>query len=221
MKLLFATTNAAKFREACDALGDTRMEILGLRDFPHVSSVPETGETFRENAVLKARGYFRQTDIPCIADDGGLIVDYLGGMPGVHSHRWLGHAATDQELAEAILERLEGVSRQERTARLGGVIAFWDGAHLLESENWLEGYVADRLMGEVRPGFPYRALLMIPEFNKAYAELTPEEHQKVNFRRKNLESLTPHIIEHLAHCAKGSANDGQRKTEQSSQRTIT
>lgn len=213
MKLLVATTNAAKFREACDALGDAKLEILGLQDFPHVSPVPETGETFRENAVLKAKGYFKQTNIPCIADDGGLVVDYLGGMPGVHSHRWLDRrdaqglerpdvqgirrAASDRELAEAILERLEGVPRPERAARLGGVIAFWDGKHLLENENWIHGYIADRLTGPVAPGFPYRALLMIPEFNKSYAELTPEEHRQVNFRYKNLELLKPHIMEHL------------------------
>lgn len=202
MKLLVATTNEAKFREARDALGDTRIDILGLQNFPHVVPVSETGETFRENAILKAKGYFKQTGTPCVADDGGLIVDYLGGLPGVHSHRWLGHTASDEELAEAILEKLEGVPRPLRAARLGGVIAFWDGTHLLESENWIHGYIAERFMGPVASGFPYRALLMIPEFGKAYGALTEEEHRQVNFRRKNLELLKPHILEHLARCAK-------------------
>lgn len=198
MKLLVATTNPAKFAEAREALQDSAIEIIGLANFPGITSVPETGETFRENAILKAKGYFMQTNIPCIADDGGLVVEYLGGLPGVHSHRWLGHTATDQELANAVLERLNGVPKEQRTARLGGTIAFWDGEHLLESENWLEGYIADHLVGEVRPGFPYRAILMIPAFNKSYGALSPEEHEQVNFRRKNLNALKPRIIEILS-----------------------
>ncbi|OHA09532.1 MAG: hypothetical protein A3A44_01975 [Candidatus Sungbacteria bacterium RIFCSPLOWO2_01_FULL_60_25] len=197
MKLLVATTNAAKFREARDALGDARIEILGLQDFPHVSAVPETGETFRENAILKAKGYFRQTHVPCVADDGGLVVDYLGGMPGVQSHRWLEREASDRELAEAILAKLKGVAPEKRGARLGGCIAFWDGATLLTGQNWVEGYISERLMGEVQPGFPYRAILMIPQFEKSYGDLTEEEHEEVNFRRKNLKALKPEISKHL------------------------
>lgn len=197
MKLLIATTNPGKFEEAVSVLAESGLEIVGLKDFPNIQQVPETGETFEENAILKAKGYFTQTGVSTIADDGGLVVDALGGLPGVHSNRWLGHEATDAELANAVLERLLGVPQEKRTARLGGFIVFWDGTHLLTSECWLHGYIADRMMGEIRPGFSYRPLLIIPQFGKPYSELTPEEHQEVNFRRKNLAILKPKILECL------------------------
>lgn len=197
--LLIATTNPAKFEEAEAVLRDLGIEIFGLRDFPNVLPVDESGATFEENAILKAKGYFAETRMPCIADDGGLVVDYLGGAPGVHSHRWLGHTASDADLASAIIEKMQGVPQEKRTARLGGCMAFYDGSHLLTRENWLEGYIAEELTGEIKPGFPYRPLLMIPRFNKSYNALTHEEHEQVNFRRKNLYALKPEILKLLTH----------------------
>ena len=196
-KLLIATTNPSKFNEAKGVFEEDGLEILGLKDFPQIKQVPETGETFEENAVIKAKGYFSQALIPCIADDGGLAVDYLDGAPGVHSNRWLGHPASDLELAETILKKLEGVLQEKRTARLGGFIVFWDGKNLLKEENYIEGYISERIMDEVKPGFPYRPILMIPQFNKPYSALTHEEHELVNFRRKNLRALKPKILELL------------------------
>lgn len=192
--LLIATTNPAKFEEASFVLRSSGLTILGLKDFPHIISVEETGITFEDNAILKAKGYFEQTHIPCIADDGGLMIDYLDGAPGVHSKRWLGHDASDEELARAVLEKMQHVPKEKRTARLGGLIVFWDGINFLKQENWVHGYITERLMGEIKPGFPYRPLLMIPQFNKPYSDLTEEEHAEVNFRRKNLETLKPQIL---------------------------
>src|SRR3989344_6103029 len=137
MELLIATTNPAKFSETEAVLKENGLKTYGLQDFPEIKKVEETGETFEENAVIKARGYFAQIGVPCLADDGGLIVDYLGGLPGVHSHRWLGHEADDQELAEAILKKLEGVPVEKRTARLGGVTLFYDGVHTASAENYV------------------------------------------------------------------------------------
>lgn len=197
-RLLISTTNPAKFEEAVSALTEPGLEILGLKDFPSIATVEEVGKTFEENAILKAKGYFEQTRVPCIADDGGLMVDYLDGAPGVASARWLGHNASAEELANAIIEKLQGVPRAHRTARLGGFIAFHDGANLLLNENWIEGYIANRIMCEIKPGFPYRAILMIPQFGKSYGELTEAEHEQVNFRRKNLKALKPEIMKLLA-----------------------
>lgn len=196
--LLIATTNPAKFEEANFVLRSSGLHILGLEDFSTIVPVEETGITFEENAILKAKGYFEQTHTPCIADDGGLMIDYLDGAPGVHSKRWLGYEAGDEELAHAVLEKMHGVSKEKRTARLGGLIVFWDGEHLLKQENWIKGYIADAMMGEIKPGFPYRPLLMIPQFNKPYSNLTEGEHDHVNFRRKNLEALKPQILQILS-----------------------
>lgn len=196
-KLLIATTNPAKFEEARVIFAQDDVFILGLKDFPNVKPVAETGATCEENALLKAKGYFLQTGVPTIADDGGFEVEYLGGLPGVHARRWVGENATDRELSKTIIEKLRGVPREKRSARLGGWIAFWDGEHLLRSENWIEGYIADHPVGEMRPGFPYRNILIIPQFDKSYSELTEEEHEQVNFRRKNLKALKPKILEYL------------------------
>ena len=197
-KLLIATTNQAKFEEAKAVLEDSDIKILGLKDFPGIKPIPETGDSFEENAILKAKGYFLQTGIPTIADDGGLIVDALDGLPGVHSHRWLGQEATDKDMALAVIEKLKGVPHGKRTARLGGFVAFFDGEHLLKSENWVEGYIVERLEGEVKPGFPYRSILVVNKFNKLYRDLTFAEHVEENFRRKNLLALKPKIFEYLA-----------------------
>lgn len=194
MRIVYATTNPAKLEEARLVLEDGTFAILGLRDFPNIAPVEETGSTFEENATLKAKGYFAQIGIPCIGDDGGLIVDALNGAPGVHSHRWLGYEASDRELAEAIVKKLRGLPREKRTARLGGAVVYWDGVRLLCEENWLEGYIAERLMDEIKPGFPYRPILMIPQFGKPYSALTHEEHEMVNFRRKGLKAIKQRIL---------------------------
>ena len=196
-RLLIATTNPSKFNEASAVLTDDKIKIMGLKDFPDVKPVPETGDTFLENAFLKAKGYFSQTGIPCIADDGGLMVDALNGAPGVHSHRWLGYEAADKELADAILQKLEGVPQEKRSARLGGVMVFYDGEHLLSQENYVEGYIADRLMGEIKPGFPYRPIFIVSALNKPFSETTAKEDEKVGFRQKNLKELKPKILELL------------------------
>lgn len=195
--LLIATTNPAKFEEASSVLQFSDIIIVALRDFPGIISVEETGATFEENAILKAKGYFDQTNVPCIADDGGLMIDYLDGAPGVHSKRWLGYDASDQELAQGVLDKMAGVPQEKRTARLGGFVVFWDGIHVLKQENWIEGYIAEQLMGDIKPGFPYRPLLMVPQFGKSYSNLMEEEHAQVNFRRKNLYALKPEILKFL------------------------
>lgn len=194
MKLCIATTNPAKFEEARLALQGGNFEVFGLRDFPGIVTVEETGATFEENAILKARGYFTQVGIPCIADDGGLEVEYLEGAPGVASSRWLGEEATDKDRANAVLKKLAGVPPEKRKARLGGVMVFYDGAHLLKSENWVDGHIAERLMGEITRGFPYRPIFMVSQLEKSYNELTNEEYEQINFRHKNLNALKLEII---------------------------
>ena len=196
-RLLIATTNPAKLEEAQTVLRSESIALLGLKDFPDIEIVPETGATFEENAALKAKGYFAQTGVPCVADDGGLVVDYLNGAPGIASRRWLGREAKDLELVEAILEKMKGIPQSRRQARLGGFVAFYDGHTLLTSQNWVEGYITERLVGEIQPGFPYRGILMIPKFSKVYGALSDAEHAEVNFRRKNLNALRPEILKHL------------------------
>lgn len=196
--LLAATTNPAKLKEIQLVFADFGVTLLSLKDFSEVAPAEETGETFEENAILKAKYYFGKTGVPTLADDGGCMVDALGGLPGVHSHRWLGHAATDLELAAEIVKRLAGVPREKRTARIGGFVAFYDGVHLITSSNFTHGYITETMPVEIEPGFPYRSVMVIPQFGKLYKDLTHEEHEAVNHRRKNLQALKPEILEILS-----------------------
>lgn len=197
-RILIATSNPAKFEEAACVLECPGLNIVSLKDFPAIREVSETGSTFEENSRIKAEGYFEQAQIPTIADDGGLKVDYLNGAPGVSSKRWLGYGATPQDFAQAIVDALRGVPREKRQARLGSVITFWDGKSMLQEECWLEGYIAENIAGTVKPGFGYRAIFMISKFGKPYSDLTDAEHEEVNFRRQSLKRLKPKILELLA-----------------------
>lgn len=196
-QLLFATTNPGKLREARTFLEKEGITILSLKDFPRVTPVEEIGDTFEENAILKAKGYFTQTNTPCLADDGGLMIDYLDGAPGVHSKRFLGRQSTSAEFAEAILEKLRGVPLEKRNAHLGGALVFWDGKTLIVSENWVDGYIADSLMDEPIEGIPYRSIFIVSGLNKLYSAMTSGEHQKISFRIKNLEQLKKDILKYI------------------------
>lgn len=196
-QLLAATTNPAKLKEIQLVFADAGITLLSLKDFPNVAPAEETGETFEENAILKAKYYFAKTGVPTLADDGGCMVDALNGAPGVHSHRWLGHAATDLELASEIVKRLALVPREKRTARIGGFLVFYDGAHLIKSSNFTHGYITETMPAEIEPGFPYRSVMVIEQFGKLYKDLTHEEHEAVNHRRRNLQALKPSILEML------------------------
>lgn len=195
--LFLATTNPGKLEEIKNVYSSSGIELKSLKDFPHIPPPEETGATFEENAVLKAKYYFTKTNLPTLADDGGLMVDALYGEPGVKSHRFLGYDASEVELAEAIVKRLKGVPKEKRGAKLGGTIAFWDGSHLLRTENFVLGHIIEELKEPPPPGFPYRAILVISKFNKLYKDLTHKEHEEINHRRQNLKKLKPQIIEHL------------------------
>lgn len=195
--LLIATTNPGKMSEVETIYASSGIELKNLKEFSDVAAPEETGATFEENAVLKAKYYFDKTGVPTLADDGGIEVDALGGLPGVKSNRWLGKHATDSELAEALIQKLDGKPRQERTARLGGVMAFWDGKNLLKAENFVSGRIAEKMPEYVQPGFPYRSVFEIPQFHKLYKDLTHDEHEQINHRRRNLEELKPKILELL------------------------
>ncbi len=196
-RLLIATTNSGKLQEILRFLAGSGVEVVGLKEFPNVAPVDETGMTFEENAILKARCYAQQTGLPAIGDDGGLEVDALGGAPGVHSKRWLGYEASDEGLARAVVARLEDVPSDKRTARLKTCIAFYDGELVGVCTTAVEGFIVNEVADEIQSGYPYRSIFMVSKFNKLYKDLTKEEHEMVNHRIHNLRVLLPKILECL------------------------
>jgi len=199
MRLLIATTNPAKLSEYRILLRDHPLEVVSLREVQITQSPDETGATFAENALLKARFYFERSGIPTLADDGGLEVDALGGAPGVKSHRWLGDGgdASDRVLAEEVIRRMEGVAKRGRAARLRAALALVyekDGTRReAVAEAAIEGIVAMRAYPEIRAGFPYRAVLWLEDRGCYLGELGDEEEARISQRRVALEKLMPEL----------------------------
>jgi XTP/dITP diphosphohydrolase len=190
-RLLIATTNRAKLAEYRLILRDVGIDLeleslagLGISESPE-----ETGGTFTENALIKARFYFERARIATLADDGGLEVDALGGEPGVRSHRWLGSGGEDSDdaLVAEVIRRMTGVEASRRTARIRATLALIheEGGVLREktAAGAIEGVIAARAYSEIRAGFPYRAVLVIPGRNCYLGELGAEEEAQISQRR--------------------------------------
>ncbi len=198
MKLLIATTNPGKLGELKEFLSDIPIECVNLSNLRIQSTAAETGKSFEENAILKARYYQKLSGLPTLADDGGFEIDALNGEPGVKSHRWINpnRESTDKELIEYTLEKLRDVPELKRGAQLRLVLALAlpDGSlHTFEEK--VRGIVALVPSKRLTPGFPYRSLLFLPEINKFYDEslLTPDESARFNHRRRAVERLKPTI----------------------------
>jgi len=190
-RLLIATTNPAKLAEYRLILHDVgiELELVSLADVGISKAPEETGATFAENALIKARFYFERARIATLADDGGLEIDALGGEPGVRSHRWLGSGRddSDEALVAEVVRRMKTVPPARRSARIRATLALIHeaGGVIREktAEGAIEGVIAERAYPKIRAGFPYRALLVIPGRNCYLGELGDEEEAQISQRR--------------------------------------
>ncbi len=195
-RLLIATTNPAKLSEYRLLLRDLALELVSLAEIGITDAPEESGATFAENALIKARFYFERAGTATLADDGGLEIDALGGEPGVRSHRWLnsGGDDSDQALVDEVIRRMKDVPAGRRSARLRAATALiYDdaGGQVREriAEATIEGVIAERAHPQIRAGFPYRAVLFMPERNRFVGELGDEEEAKISQRRVALTKL--------------------------------
>jgi XTP/dITP diphosphohydrolase len=194
-RLLIATTNPAKLAEYRLLLRDLELDLVSLTDLGITESPEESGATFEENALIKAGFYFERARTATLADDGGLEIDALGGEPGVRSHRWLnsGGDNSDEALVNEVMRRMKDVPVGQRSARLRAATAliYDDGArvHQRVAEAAIEGVIAERPYPILRAGFPYRAVLFMPERNRFVGELGDEEEAKISQRRIALAKL--------------------------------
>lgn len=202
-KLLIATTNPGKLGEIKEFLSDVPLELVGLSDVGITDVPEETGISFQENAVFKAKFYAEKAKIPTLADDGGLEIDALNGEPGVKSHRWVHNDRedTDEELIKYTLDRMKDVADTNRGAQLRLVLALVlpGGGEIFTSEEKVRGIIPREASKNRWKGFPYRSLLFLPEINKYYNhdELTITETETYNHRKKALDILKPIIKEKL------------------------
>jgi XTP/dITP diphosphohydrolase len=187
--LLIATTNPAKFAEYGLLLREFNLRLLSLGDVGITRQAPEGAATFSDNAQIKAVFYYRESGLPTLADDGGLEVDALGGTPGVKSHRWLGVEADDRALAQEVVRRMAGLEWAARSARLraSAALVYSDHGVICErvAEAALEGIIAERCYPTIRPGFPYRSVLYLPERGCYLAEVD-EQDAAINLSQRRL-----------------------------------
>lgn len=195
-RIVIASRNKGKIAEFKELLRDLPAEILTLTDFPSIPEIQETGSSFRENALLKARAVTAATGLIALADDSGLEVDYLGGAPGVYSSRYAGRAQDDGANNRKLLAALGGVPLHKRTARFRCVIAIITpkGGEYL-SEGICEGRIALAPRGE--GGFGYDPLFLVPSLGKTFAELGPEVKNRISHRAqamRNARDLLARIL---------------------------
>jgi XTP/dITP diphosphohydrolase len=189
-QLLVATHNKGKVAEFADILGD-QCEWLTLDEAGVTDDVPETGATFRENAILKAVAYARQTSLMTLADDSGLEVDALGGRPGVLSARYGGPGLSAADRYRRLLAELAGVPGERRTARFHCVVALAgpDGTLRGTADGVCEGVIALEPAGD--GGFGYDPVFFIPELGLTMAQLPPETKHAISHRGRAVRAIAP------------------------------
>ena len=187
-RLVFATGNEGKMKEIRLILADLGMEILSMKEAGANPDICENGKTFGENAEIKARAVWEETGGIVLADDSGLVVDYIGGEPGIYSARYMGEDTSYAVKNQVIIERLKGAQGNERSARfVCNIAAVLPDGSVLHTERTMEGLIAEEPAGD--GGFGYDPILYIPEFGKTSAQLTIEEKNRISHRGKALEAM--------------------------------
>lgn len=191
-RIIFATTNEGKMREVRMILKDLDYEIVSLKDAGIHVDIEENGATFEENAIIKARTIMEMTHELVLADDSGLEVDFLNKEPGIYSARYMGEDTPYEIKNRAIIQRLEGVTGQGRSARFVCAIAavFPDG-HTITTKGTIEGFIGYELKGE--NGFGYDPIVYVPEYDATTAQLSPEIKNEISHRGKALRLMKKEI----------------------------
>ena len=194
MKLVIASRNKGKIEELARILAIVAptVELIGSDQFPELSDVEETGDTFEANALLKARTICRETGLPAIADDSGLCVDALNGAPGIYSARWSGVHGDDRANLEKVLAQLKNVEHKNRGAAFKCVVA-------LVLPNGQEATREGEIRGEIRRapegsgGFGYDPIFQPTGFQVTMAELSAVAKDEISHRGKSLRAIAPEV----------------------------
>ena len=187
-KIIFATGNADKMIEIREILSGLETEIVSMKEAGISLDIVEDGTTFEENALIKAKAVAEVTDAIVLADDSGLEIDYLNKEPGVYSARYMGEDTSYDIKNQALLDRLKGVPKEQRTARFVCAIAaaFPDGETVVK-RGTIEGYIGEKPAGE--NGFGYDPIFYVDEFTCSTAELTMQQKNALSHRGNALRAI--------------------------------
>ena len=197
-KWVLATGNQGKVKEMSELLNSFSIEVLPQSKF-NVPDVPETGTTFVENAIIKARHAAKLTGLPAIADDSGLEVDFLNGQPGIYSARYAGKLATDQDNIDKLLNKLEGINPEQRKARFQCVLVYLrhelDPTPIICQGTW-EGSITETVDGE--NGFGYDPVFWVESEQSTSAQLSKQRKSELSHRGKALTQLVALLQKQLS-----------------------
>jgi len=192
MKILVATTNEGKIREFEQIFAE-KFEILTLNDLAIEIDVEETGDTFHQNALIKATKYFELSKIPTVSEDSGLEIAELNGEPGIFSARYGGVDLNDRDRVDLILQKLSNVPSKKRQAKFVSVICGVGFAETpIYSEGILDGYIAEQKKG--KNGFGYDPIFLPIGSNQTTASMSKEEKNKISHRRKSIDKFLKILI---------------------------
>jgi XTP/dITP diphosphohydrolase len=195
-RILIATSNSGKLREIKELLKDLPAEFLSINDFPDTPEVEEDGYSYTENALKKAAVYSSHTSLPTIAEDSGLEVEALNGMPGMLSARYAGFNASDAERIAKLLREMNGIPEEKRRARYvcSAVFATPEGERYI-SEGKVEGIILTQPRGTA--GFGYDPVFFVPEYKMTMAELPLEIKNKISHRARAILPLKDKILNYV------------------------
>ena len=196
-RIIFATGNPGKMKEVRMILADLNAEVLSMKEAGADPVIVEDGKTFGENAQIKAQAVWNCTGDIVLADDSGLVVDYIGGEPGIYSARYMGEDTSYVIKNQNIIDRLKDAKGKERSARfVCNIAAVLPDGRVLHAEETMEGLIAEKSAGT--GGFGYDPILYLPEFGMTSAEITMEEKNKISHRGKALEAIKRVLAAELA-----------------------
>lgn len=187
-KIVFATGNEGKMKEIRMILADLQIPVLSMKEAGLKADIEETGRTFEENALIKARAIAKLTDAIVLADDSGLEIDYLNKEPGIYSARYLGENTSYRIKNKNLTERLEGVAEEYRSARfVCAIAAVLPSGEALTERGFIEGRIGYEEKGE--NGFGYDPIFVIPEYGCTAAQLTAEQKNNISHRGMALRKI--------------------------------
>ena len=194
MRFVLASNNKKKLIEMREILGELGIEVLSQAEAGIATEPEETGTTFEENSVIKAAAACQASGLPALADDSGLVVDALGGAPGVYSARYGGEGLDDKQRYELLLKNMDGI--QERSARfVSCVSAVFPNGDKITAEGTCEGTIMNSPAGA--GGFGYDPVFFSLDMGKSMAELTHEEKNSISHRGNAMRKFAPLLMEYL------------------------